>query len=122
MCLSLLVDSLATSKQDAQATKKKGTGRDKSAHDVLEYACLNWVTHVQRLEEKGVLDNRLTALLEQFLGSMHQSSLEYQKWHEMMGRYIDGYSSRNPRPQRYRGLPLHKSIHGSRHALGLPWQ
>lgn len=91
VCLSLLINS-STSYPDAQYTEK--TNRDRSAHDILEYACLNWVTHVQRLEEKGIIESRLTALLKHFLGSMDQSSLAYQNWYEMLRQNFDNYNSR----------------------------
>lgn len=67
-----MINSSATPGQGTYPTKNK------SACDVLEYACLNWVTHVQRLETKETFDDRLTALLERFLGSMDPSSLAYQ--------------------------------------------
>lgn len=49
--------------------------RDK--RDVLGYGCLSWVTLVRRLEEKEIVENRLTLLLKHFLGTMDQSGSAY---------------------------------------------
>ena len=81
VCLSLLINNSTTPTQAVDTTKKEG--RDKSALDLLEYACINWSTHVQRLEEKGFVEDRLTTLLKCFLGSMDQSSPAYQNWYEV---------------------------------------
>lgn len=91
VCLSLLINKSTTSKQSTQPLKKDSGG--KSAYDVLEYACLNWVTHVQRIEERAIVDNRLTALLKRFLGSMDQSSLAYQDWHQSVENYLYNVTS-----------------------------
>ena len=104
VCLSLLVDNSIISKQFAQSAG--GTRRDQDTHDILKYACINWVTHVQRLEKKGIVEDRLTSLLKKFLGSMDQSSLAYQNWHRMVGDYFDTPSVR--RSGRFRTLPFHQ--------------
>lgn len=107
VCLSLLINNNSTAqKQVAQRTKKKDS--DNGAHRFLEYACLHWGTHVQRLEEKGIIENRLTALLKQFFGSSNQSSLAYQNWHKMVAKYFDrkylGYRYDLPLRKDYRQL------------------
>ena len=95
VCLSLLINNLTKSKDGALPTNKEGG--DKGTHEVLEYACLNWATHIQRLEEKGIVENSLTALLKRFLGSMDQSSLAYQNWHKMVGKHLHDFGSRQSR-------------------------
>lgn len=83
----------------------KKEGRENRAHDVLNYACINWITHVQRLEENEISDSRLTALLKYFLGSMDQSSLACQNWHEMVGYY---FHESIACPKIYSALPLYR--------------
>ena len=88
VCLSgLISNSITVMKQDARATEKES--KDKRANDIFYYACFNWVTHVQRLEDAGVIANHLTALLKRFLRSMDQSSLVYQWWFEMVESYTN---------------------------------
>ena len=87
VCLSLLINSSAGSKQITQPIKKNE--RDNNIQDIVKYACFNWMTHVQRLEGQGVADNRLTTLLQRFLGSMDQSSSAYQNWYEMVGNHFN---------------------------------
>ena len=112
VCLLLLINNnSATLKQDTLPTKQ--LERDERTHDVLEYACRNWVTHVQRIEGKEIVENRLTTLLKRFLGSMDQSSLPYQNWHQMLGKSFD-YSTwiwhqDYPSPL-YHGPPLDERI------------
>ena len=92
VCLSLLINDTAIP--------------NNRAHDALEYALLHWIAHVQRLEEKGMVENRLTTLLKRFIGSMDQSSLAYRNWHEMVGKYFGEFKSGLHR--RTDVLPLHR--------------
>ncbi|MCJ1271365.1 hypothetical protein MMC22_011265, partial [Lobaria immixta] len=112
VCLLLLINNnSATLKQDTLPTKK--LERDERTHCVLKYACRNWVTHIQRIEGKETVENRLTTLLKRFLGSMDQSSLPYQNWHKMLGKrfhystliWHKDYSSRS-----FRDPPLDESF------------
>ena len=103
VCLSLLVNDSTTLNQDAPPSKKED--RDKHAHDFLEYACINWITHVQRVEESGISEHRLTALLKSFLGSMDRSSFAYQNWYKMTTGFFD---SRSRHSRSYYKLPLHQ--------------
>ncbi|MCJ1271985.1 hypothetical protein MMC22_011891, partial [Lobaria immixta] len=94
VCLSLLLNNSNTSKCHEPSTKKRG--KDRSAHDVLEYVCLYWPTHVKRLEDKGVVEQSLSALLKRFLGSMDESSLAYQNWYKTIGKHsISGSAYRS---------------------------
>lgn len=103
VCLSLLISNSAVqAEQEANSMKSN----QKNTHDILEYACLHWATHVQRLEESGVIENRLNALLRAFLGSMDQSSIAYQDWHAIVGGYSDDFSSRGS--QIFHTLPLYQ--------------
>lgn len=86
VCLSLLINKFTPPKQDAQPTDKKNP----------------WVTLPLILEERNIIEDRLTALLKQFLGSMDQSSLAYQNWYKAAGEYIDNASGKRSRI----GLPL----------------
>lgn len=86
VCLSLLINNSATSIPDPQSTKK--ISRDKT-HDFLEYASLHWASHVQKLEEKRIVDNSLTEPLNRFLGSMDQSSPAYQNWYDMVEKLFE---------------------------------
>ena len=67
VCLSLLINNSATSKQNTRPTDKGST-----AHDLLEYARCYGATHVRRLEGKGIVDSRLNTLRERFPGPMEQ--------------------------------------------------
>ena len=91
-CLSFLIDCSTTSEQHDKPTKKEC--RNKKSLDVRKYACFNWATHVQRLEEQRIVENRLTLLLKNFLGSMDQSSSAYRNWYEMLEKYSDNHISR----------------------------
>ena len=96
VCLSLLLNNSNTLKYHKPSTEKRG--KDRSAHDVLEYVCLHWATHVKRLEVKRVVEHRLSALLKRFLGSMDESSLAYQNWYKMREEHtIYGSTYRNYR-------------------------
>lgn len=102
VCLSLLINNPST----ATHAQPLGNGLgENSVCDCLEYVCLNWATHVQRLEENETFEKRLTALLKTFLGSMEQSSLAYQNWHKMVGNYFHNF---NPRIVNYYALPLYQ--------------
>ena len=113
VCLSFLINSM---KQDALPTIKELwsireqvtplTKKDVDARDVLEYACFNWATHVKRLEENEIVENRLTALLQGFLGSMDESSLAYQNWHNIVGEYTKSFSRRFKSRSPIRSVPL----------------
>ena len=84
VCLSLLISNL-TAPEKAQSSNKEG--RKIGADYVLEYAQLSWIAHIQRLEQTSYVENRLTALLKCFLGSMDRSSLSYRNWYDKMQNY-----------------------------------
>ena len=97
VCLLTLLNIPAMPEHD-ERTWMHEDQQDNSVHDVLKYACFSWVYHLQRLEEKGIVENRLTAVLKRFLGSMDESSLAYQNWHKMTGNYLEPFAY----PQRKR--------------------
>lgn len=61
---------------------------DNDGYSLSFYARHHWMIHVQNHGEEGIND-RLSALLKQFLGSPMDSSPAYQIWHRMIEK--DGY-------------------------------
>ena len=100
VCLSLLIRGSTISK-----LKENKHG---STNDVLEYARLDWLTHIQRLEqvEQEIAEDRLTVLLKEFLGSMDHSSLAYQNWYEKIKNSLDDHEFVWGTTRRVYGLPL----------------
>jgi ankyrin repeat protein len=84
VCLSLLNDPIQQNLDPQPANKED---RNDGIRDIVQYARLHWVTHVQRHGEETI-DDRLAILLKRFLGSMNESGLAYRNWYRMVTNFF----------------------------------
>jgi ankyrin repeat protein len=77
VCL-ILLNSPVQQGSDPQSINEQGGNGISS---IFQYARLHWATHVQKHDDE-INDDRLSALLMHFLGSINESGPAYRRWYK----------------------------------------
>ena len=85
-CILLLIETYKNSRLEAASKSSDnahGAGVFDLAHPLQQYSRHHWIIHVQT-QEGNETDSGLTRILQMFLGSPEESSLQYRAWYRQI--------------------------------------